>query len=81
MSEYSVKKQQQELNRLHLKQQREKTRKRKERTRRLIVKGALLEKYFKAEHLSTDETEKLLRGLQVIAKSKVKQMHERKKSD
>jgi len=34
--------------------------KRKERTRRLIQKGALLEKYFECEHLNIDETEELL---------------------
>ncbi|KKE78657.1 hypothetical protein DTX80_17740 [Bacilli bacterium] len=34
--------------------------KRKERTRRLIQKGALLEKYFDCEHLSPKETEEFL---------------------
>lgn len=34
--------------------------KRKERTRRLIQKGALLEKYFDCEHLSPEETEEFL---------------------
>lgn len=34
---------------------------RKERTRRLIQKGALLEKYFEASHLSVEETEELLK--------------------
>lgn len=34
---------------------------RKERTRKLIQKGALLEKYFKAENLSIDESEDLLK--------------------
>jgi len=33
---------------------------RKQRTRRLIQKGALLEKYFDIEHLSPEDTEKLL---------------------
>ncbi|HIY56678.1 MAG TPA: hypothetical protein H9829_00540 [Candidatus Tetragenococcus pullicola] len=34
---------------------------RKERTRRLIQKGALLEKYFDIEHLTPEETEELLK--------------------
>lgn len=39
----------------------ENNRKRKERTRRLIQKGALLEKYFDCDNLSIDETESLLK--------------------
>lgn len=34
---------------------------RKERTRRLIQKGALLEKYFDVEHLTPEETEEFLK--------------------
>ncbi|MGJ3707125.1 hypothetical protein ACLOB2_10755 [Levilactobacillus brevis] len=34
---------------------------RKARSRRLIQKGALLEKYFQADHLSVDQTEGLLK--------------------
>ena len=34
---------------------------RKERTRRLIQKGALLEKYFDVGHLSPEETEEFLK--------------------
>ncbi|WP_205347860.1 hypothetical protein [Staphylococcus aureus] len=34
---------------------------RKQRTRRLIQKGALLEKYFECENLSPEETEELLK--------------------
>ena len=34
---------------------------RKARSRRLIQKGALLEKYFHADNLSVDQTEELLR--------------------
>ena len=34
---------------------------RKKRTRRLIQKGALLDKYFNTEHLNADDTENLLR--------------------
>ena len=35
--------------------------KRKARSRRLIQKGALFEKYFEAENLSNDESEQLLK--------------------
>ncbi|EMF0280570.1 hypothetical protein KI126_002643, partial [Enterococcus faecium] len=34
---------------------------RKKRTRRLIQKGALLEKYFDLSHLSVEETEEVLK--------------------
>lgn len=39
----------------------ESTKKRKERTRKLIQKGALLNKYFDTENLSIDETEDFLK--------------------
>lgn len=39
----------------------ENQRARKARTRRLIQKGALLEKYFQAENLSVEQTEELLK--------------------
>lgn len=39
----------------------ESTKKRKERTRKLIQKGALLDKYFDTENLSIDETEVFLK--------------------
>ncbi len=39
----------------------ESQKKRKERSRRLIQKGALFEKYFEAENLSIDESEELLK--------------------
>lgn len=81
MMKLDIKKKEQELNRLKQQEQREKNKRRKERTHRLITKGALLEKYFEAEDLSIDETEKLLLELQVIAQSKVKQMKEQKKSN
>ena len=52
-----IKKSFQELNRIQQQIQREKIRERKERTRRLIQKGALAEKYFQIENLTPDETE------------------------
>ena len=39
----------------------ESTKERKERTRKLIQKGALLDKYFDTENLSIDETEDFLK--------------------
>lgn len=53
----NIKKSFQELNRIQQQIQREKIRERKERTRRLIQKGALAEKYFQIENLTPDETE------------------------
>lgn len=43
-----------------LKAQAEENIDRKERTRRLIQKGALVEKYFDIEHLTPEETEEFL---------------------
>jgi len=53
-----------EKNRLQLEIQKEKDKERKQRTRRLIQKGALLEKYLNMEDLSVEETEIFLRKLQ-----------------
>ncbi|MGH2075883.1 hypothetical protein [Aerococcus urinaeequi] len=53
----NIRKSFQELNRIQQQIQREKIRERKERTRRLIQKGALAEKYFQIENLTPDETE------------------------
>lgn len=59
----NIKKSFQELNRIQQQIQREKNRERKERTRRLIQKGALAEKYFQIENLTPDETELFLKKL------------------
>lgn len=48
-------------NRINQKEQSENYRKRKERTRLLIQKGALLEKYFNISDLSLEDTEKILK--------------------
>ena len=56
-----IKKLEQEKNRLERSLSRDNQMERKKRTRRLIQKGALLEKYFEAEHLSIEETEELLK--------------------
>lgn len=56
-----IKKLEQEKNRLERSLSRDNHEERKKRTRRLIQKGALLEKYFEAEHLSVEETEELLK--------------------
>lgn len=52
---------QQEINRVERSIQLDSQKERKERTRRLIQKGALLENYFECEHLSVEETEELLK--------------------
>ena len=56
-----LKKLEQEKNKLERSLTRDNQIERKKRTRRLIQKGALLEKYFEAEHLSIDQTEELLK--------------------
>ena len=56
-----IKKLEQEKNRLERSLSRDHQIERKKRTRRLIQKGALLEKYFEAEHLTVEETEDLLK--------------------
>ncbi|MDE1548526.1 hypothetical protein [Jeotgalibaca caeni] len=56
-----IKKLEQEKNCLERSLLRDSQLERKKRTRRLIQKGALLEKYFEAEHLSVEETEELLK--------------------
>ncbi|RGP43351.1 hypothetical protein BTW32_29960 [Bacillus thuringiensis] len=53
---------------------------RKERTRRLIQKGALLEKYLNVEEKSIDDTERLLKVLAEFA-NKNKQYIENKLKD
>ena len=52
---------QQEINRVERSIQLSSQKERKERTRRIIQKGALLENYFECEHLSVEETEELLK--------------------
>lgn len=56
-----IKKLEQEKNRLEQSILLNNLSERKKRTRRLIQKGALLEKYFEAEHLTVDQTEELLK--------------------
>lgn len=56
-----IKKLEQEKNRLEQSILLDNLSERKKRTRRLIQKGALLEKYFEAEHLTVDQTEELLK--------------------
>jgi len=48
-------------NRIELSINKENNQARKERTRRLIQKGALLEKYFELDETSVEETEELLK--------------------
>ncbi|WP_245947523.1 hypothetical protein [Bacillus taeanensis] len=49
------------IERSKIKKMKMKEKERKERTRRLIQKGALLEKYFDSYHLDVEETEELLK--------------------
>lgn len=73
MSENSmtrIKKLEQEKNRLERSLSHDNQMERKKRTRRLIQKGALLEKYFESEHLSVEETEELLKMFAYYVKEK-----------
>ncbi|KIU04559.1 hypothetical protein SC09_contig8orf00229 [Bacillus subtilis] len=83
MSEY-LKKLEQEKNRLELSVKRsqlsDSSKQRKERTRRLIQKGALLEKYFDSEHLSIDETEELLKMFSPYVNEKKPEKFKRKRT-
>ena len=63
MNENNLKQNLAETNRLQAQIKREKIKQRKLRTRRLIQKGALLEKYFNLENSSPDETELFLKNL------------------
>ena len=63
MNENNLKQNLAETNRLQAQIKREKIKQRKLRTRRLIQKGALLEKYFNLENSSPDETELFLKQL------------------
>ncbi|QIK52789.1 hypothetical protein G7058_11725 (plasmid) [Jeotgalibaca porci] len=65
-----IKKLEQEKNRLERSLSRDHQIERKKRTRRLIQKGALLEKYFESEHLSVEETEELLKMFAEYVKGK-----------
>lgn len=60
MSNLDIKKKEQEIRRLQRQIQRDSERLRKERTHRLIQKGALLEAYFDMRDSSIEETEKVL---------------------
>lgn len=63
MAKKTYKQLQQQLNQEKLQLQKEKQRARKERTHRLIQKGALLEKYFDLYETSIEDTEIFLKKL------------------
>lgn len=63
MPKKTYKELQQQLNNERLQLQKEKQRARKERTHRLIQKGALLEKYFNLYETSVEDTETFLKDL------------------
>lgn len=54
---------------------------RKERTRKLIQKGALLEKYFDIDHLSVEETEEILTIFSEYVKANTPLKFKKKDSD
>lgn len=60
MSDLDIKKKEQEIRLLQRQIQRDSEKLRKERTHRLIQKGALLEAYFDMRDTSVEETEKIL---------------------
>ena len=60
MRNLDIKKKEQEIRRLQRQMQRDSERLRKERTHRLIQKGALLEAYFDMRDSSIEEIEKVL---------------------
>lgn len=55
--------------------------KRKERTRRLIQKGALLEKYFGIEDLDVNETEEILKMVSSFVRDKIPEHLKQVKTD
>ncbi|WP_034536313.1 hypothetical protein [Carnobacterium inhibens] len=71
---------QQEINRVERSIQLDSQKERKERTRRLIQKGALLENYFECEHLSVEETEELLRAFSQYVNEKKQEKFKKKNS-
>ncbi|MGE7365452.1 hypothetical protein ACQKKE_02240 [Desemzia incerta] len=60
MNHLDIQKKEQEIRRLQRQMQRDLEKLRKERTHRLIQKGALLEAYFDMRDTSVEETEKIL---------------------
>ncbi|EGO9444364.1 MULTISPECIES: hypothetical protein [Enterococcus] len=52
---------------------------RKKRTRRLIQKGALLEKYFDLSHLSVEETEEVLKIFSSYVRGNLPQRFQKEK--
>lgn len=70
---------QQEINRVERSIQLSSQKERKERTRRLIQKGALLENYFECEHLSVKETEELLKVFSNYVNEKKQEKFKKKK--
>lgn len=61
-----------------LKNQKNESNERKKRTRRLIQKGALLEKYFELSHLSVEETEEVLKIFSAYVRGNLPQRFQKK---
>uniref|UniRef100_UPI00344C033E hypothetical protein n=1 Tax=Carnobacterium sp. TaxID=48221 RepID=UPI00344C033E len=68
MDKLTIKKKEQELNRLKRTIQRDSQKERRLRTHLLIQKGAMLETYFDMKELTVEETKKLLKELAPIIK-------------
>lgn len=68
MDKLTIKKKEQELNRLKRTIQRDSQKERRLRTHHLIQKGAMLETYFDMKELTVEETEKILKELAPIIK-------------
>jgi Mn-dependent DtxR family transcriptional regulator len=69
------------IERANIKKLKLKEKERRERTRRLIEKGALLEKYFDAHHLSPEETEELLKIFSEYVKKRTPDKFKNKKKE
>ncbi|EKJ5046639.1 hypothetical protein PGJ43_002613 [Enterococcus faecalis] len=54
---------------------------RKKRTRRLIQKGALLEKYFDLSHLSVEETEEVLKIFSSYVRGNLPQRYKKEREE
>ncbi|EOS7966778.1 hypothetical protein ACNZ61_002811 [Enterococcus hirae] len=71
--------QKKKIQQLLLKSQTPESVKRKQRTRRLIQKGALLEKYFDLSHLSVEETEEVLKIFSAYVRGNLPQRYKKEK--
>ncbi|MFB5292262.1 hypothetical protein ACE4WU_05080 [Enterococcus faecalis] len=64
-----------------LKKQSTESTERKKRTRRLIQKGALLEKYFDLSHLTVEETEEVLKIFSAYVRGNLPQRYKKEREE